>query len=863
GISFHAPQLPIVSNLTGEPGSDELCSADYWVQHVRHTVRFADGVGSLAAKGVGGFLEIGPDGALIAMVDECLRSIEREDDTPTVAPAVRAGASETRSLLSALGELWTRGASVDWAAMLGAAGASGGEAVELPTYPFQRERYWLESGSPVRQERERSPVSDLRYRVSWKPIAASLAPALDGTWLVVLPSHCGDGRSDMSLETNSIEGSALNPVQGSNANPIQKWCANLIEVLRGHGAQVLPIQLEQGEDSRARLCKRLRDALGALPDGDAVRGVVSLLALEEASGRSHASPPTGLSATLALTQALGDVQLEDPLWLVTRGAVSVAPSDRVSSPTQAQIWGLGLTIGLEHPQRWGGLLDLPETLDERSGSLLAGALADASAEDQLAVRGAGLLARRLTRSHAEQPTGERWRCPQGTVLITGGTGGLGGQVARRLARRGAEHLLLLSRRGADAPGAEQLRVELVELGAEVTIIACDVAERERLTELIGSLLEHRPLCGVVHTAGAGAHGAIETLTESDLRLAISAKAVGASHLDELTRDLDLSMFVLFSSIAGTLGSGLQGAYAAANAHLDALAAQRHALGLPATSIAWGPWEGAGMADGPTTGEALRRHGLEPMASSAALDALEDALLREERFAMVADIRWDSYAPLFAFARPRPLIEDLTEARTALRAPDRQPEGTVAADLRSRIREASPEGRRQISLKLVRTEVARVLGHPTLEAVDPKRAFRELGFDSLTAVELRNRLESATGLGLATTLAFDYPTPAVLADHLLAELDGDDPAGSASADVELARFERSLASLDDSAERSGVAARLRTLLARLESEDRELSRDGQTGGVAVAERLEVASDEEIFEFIDQELDSPERRGNGHV
>jgi acyl transferase domain-containing protein/D-arabinose 1-dehydrogenase-like Zn-dependent alcohol dehydrogenase/acyl carrier protein len=879
GISFTPPRLPLVSNLTGERVSDELCSPDYWVRQVRETVRFADGVRWLAGEGVGGFLEVGPDGALSAMAGECLRSLNVErEELPVVSPVLKAGFSEPACLLGGVAELWARGATVHWAATLD---EPRGASVALPTYAFQRQRYWPEGLAGRTSAAARTIVDQWRYRVEWKPIPAASTPALSGTWLVALPSSLAE----------------------------DPWVASLIGALVDRGAEIVSMPIESAVDMRESISARLRDMLDGLPGADGgllgadggtsvglsglsgatlssrleldgsrevlgglsdvlddsseagVHGVISLLALDEAPDRSLGAVPRGLSGTLGLAQALDDLSLRAPLWLVTRAAVTAAPSDPPPSPTQAQTWGLGATLALECPQRWGGLVDLPETLDERVGSLFAGMLGARSGEDQLAIRGAGVFARRLARSPVQSASVEPWEPPQGTVLITGGAGGLGAHVARWLARAGAQHLLLVSRSGADAPGARELQVELAELGSEVRIEACDVSDRQRLAQLIESLPEERRLGAVVHAAGAGGHGSIGSLTTSDLDHALSAKAQGALHLDELTADIELSAFVLFSSVAGTLGSGSQAPYAAANACLDALAARRRASGLPATSIAWGPWEGDGMAVEPQVGEVLRRHGLEPMAPQSAIEALRDSLARDESFVAVADIRWESYAPLFAFARSRPLIEDIAEAHKALSGPERSLESSAGEQLRDRLLSAPGEDRAKMLLRLVRTEVARVLGHPSLDTVDPKRAFKELGFDSLTAVELRNRLDAITGLGLPATLAFDYPTPVVLAEHLLSELAGGDGSGGASVEVELSRIERMLVSLQDSAQRSGATARLRALLARLESGGPEHSgSNGEADGAAVLERMEVASDEEIFEFIDRELGAG---GDRHV
>jgi NAD(P)-dependent dehydrogenase (short-subunit alcohol dehydrogenase family)/acyl carrier protein len=592
-----------------------------------------------------------------------------------------------------------------------------------------------------------------------------------------------------------------------------------------------------------------------------VEGVVSLLALQEQRHPACGSVPKGLAASTALVQALGDVDVIAPLWLVTRGAVSVAPSDVLSNPLQAQVWGLGMVVGLEHPQRWGGVVDLPESFDDRVGSLFAGLLANAGGEDQLAVRGAGVFARRIARAvRGEGQAGVgAWSPPAGTILITGGTGGLGARIARWLAERGAEHLLLVSRSGKDAPGAGRLQNELVGMGAEVTIAACDVADRDQLAALIDSLPKERSLRMVVHGAGVTGHGTIDSLAVDDFEQGLSAKAHGALNLDALTQDLDLSAFMLLSSIAGTFGSGQQAPYAAANAYLDGLALARRARGLPATSIAWGPWEGDGIASQEGVGEVMRKRGLQCIPPELALEALQGALLADETLLVVADIRWDTYARLFTSARSRPLIEGLPEVQSALESSEREDDRQAGRELRARVLEASAEERRRLLLELVRVEVARVMGQVSPETMDPKRAFKELGFDSLMAVDLHRRLGVATGLELPATLVFDYPTPLAVIEHLLTELTADGPSAS-TVEPELAGLERALSALRDEKERRHAVGRLRALLAGLESENRAPLSHEEQSPVAVVERLQTASDDEIFEFIDRQLGSSQGRAD---
>jgi NAD(P)-dependent dehydrogenase (short-subunit alcohol dehydrogenase family)/acyl carrier protein len=729
-------------------------------------------------------------------------------------PVLRDGRSEAGAFASAMAALWVRGGAVDWAAPLTATGA---RRLRLPTYAFQRRRYWLE-GSPAPKPSERSPVDGWRYRLHWKPITAPSAQTLSGAWLVVLPAELAEDR----------------------------WPTTLIGFLQQRGAQVLSLRYDGAVDTRAQLAGRLWEAVRESSGDGRVQGVVSLLALQEQRDSVHRSVPDGLAGTLALAQALGDADVRAPLWIVTRDAALVEPSDAVSSPVQAQVWGLAAAAAPELPERWGGIVDLPESLDEDMGPLVAGIVAGGHGEDQLAVRGRTAFVRRLARASADRAEGS-WTPPSGTILITGGTGGLGAHVARWLARRGAEHLLLVSRRGAGAPGAAELQVELEGAGAEVTIAACDVADREQLAALIESLPEQRPLGAVVHAAGVSVTGTLDSMAASDLEQALSAKAQGAANLDSLTADLDLAAFVLFSSVSATFGSG-QAPYAAANAYLDALAAQRRARGLVSTSVAWGAWAGEGMAAQEGLGEIMRWHGLDYMAPELALQALEEVLLREETLVAVVNIDWEAYAAAFASARSLPLIEDLPEVQGALAYTAAVDAQASSRELHERLRDASAEEeRRQLLLELVQAEVAAVMGHSARETVDPRRAFKELGFDSLMAVELRKRLTSATGLALPAALAFNHPTTTALVDYLLERLAEHALAAQAPAHRELEQLEAALAgsSMDDDA-RSVVQTRLQALIAQL-NDARRSQKD-----TTVAEEIESASADEVIDFIDKQL-----------
>ena len=545
--------------------------------------------------------------------------------------------------------------------------------------------------------------------------------------------------------------------------------------------------------------------------------VVSLLALTE--GREdHAS------ATLGLVQALEKAGIDAPLYCLTWGAAALG---EVNDPAQAMVWGLGQVVALEAPQRWGGLIDLPAEVDDQVVTRLADVLSGATGEDQVALRSRGVFARRLV--HAP-PADVRPDPVSGTVLVTGGTGGLGATVARYLVSvHGVRRLVLASRSGEAAPGARELVEELTSAGGDVTVAACDVADRAALAKVIATIPPDQPLRGVVHAAGVLDDGVLGALTPERMAAVARPKADGAWWLHELTDDLDF--FVLFSSAAGVLGSAGQGNYAAANAFVDALAAHRRALGLPATSIAWGAWAGVGMAADPALAQRMRRGGMSPMDPELAVTVLSRALGGTETTLTVADIDWARFETGFSAARPSRLISDLSELRTM----------TVAAPAmeswQDRVTGLPRAQRAQVLLDLVRAQAAVVLGHAGLESVDNARTFRELGFDSLTALELRNRLSAATGLALPASVIFDYPTPSALALRLNAVVTEQD----GPADDEDEQIRRVLATIP--------VARLRqsgllTSLLRLGNTGQE--RDGDAvaaiDAMDVTKLIELAHDE---------------------
>jgi NAD(P)-dependent dehydrogenase (short-subunit alcohol dehydrogenase family)/acyl carrier protein len=533
------------------------------------------------------------------------------------------------------------------------------------------------------------------------------------------------------------------------------------------------------------------------------------------------------------------------LWVVTRGAVAAGAGEGLVSPVQAMVWGLGRVAALEHPDRWGGLVDLPEVLDERAAARLAGVLAGCG-EDQVAIRATGVLGRRLVRAPLprDRVDDAEARAPRDSVLVTGGTGAIGGQLARWVAGQGAPRVVLASRSGPAAPGAAALAAAIAAVGATAEVTACDVADRAQAAGLLARIgVSGPPLSAVMHTAGMLDDGVLDRLDAARLATVAAAKAAGAAHLDELTADLNLDAFVLFSSAASLLGAAGQGNYAAANAFLDALAERRAARGRAGLSVAWGPWAGGMAQASEAARKRLSRGPLPPMDPDLALRALGQALDGPDHLLGVMDVDWSQFA-----AAPSALIRDLPEIRALAR--DQDP-GEARPDLAPRLAGLPHARQMQVLTDLIRSGAAEVLGHGSDGAIEADRPFSDLGFDSLTSLEMRQYLTAATGVKLPATLLFDYPAPAVLAEYMWREAFGQD-TGHLPVLEELDRVAALLASLAHDAEgRSQIAARLEAITRGFHA--------SPAAGPGIDPEFETATNDEMFALVEKELEASENDG----
>jgi acyl transferase domain-containing protein/aryl carrier-like protein len=796
-LCFRAPTIPLVSTLTGDLATlEQLTSLDYWVDQARQPVRFSDAFDYLHRQGITGYLELGPEAVLSAMGGEYLAA-GTTDGRPSPAvllPALRRDRPEVSALVGAVAQLGVHGTPMNWPAMFR---ACGGRRVDLPTYPFQHQRYWLEATAPTAggqgsasggQRRFWQAVEDgdldaltdaldvgpaaglpavlvglsairrerqWHYRTVWQPMArATVGPALAGTWLLVVPGRLA----------------ADDRVTG---------CA---KALVEHGAQVRHV-LVDGRASAAEIAGQLRDAVrddtGPTPQADGaaeVAGVLSLLALDEAVATASPDSPPGLALSLALLAALVSAGITGPAWLGTFGAVSAGPGDRLVSLDQAEVWGLGQALALEHPDQWGGLIDLPAVLDRQARAHLAGVLARAERYEQVAIRRSGLLARRLLRTTSEPAATKQTWAPHGSVLVTAAETPLGAAAARWVAGHGAENVVLLMDRGVDQgaelPGIAELELELIRRGTRVSVETGDPGDPGAISRVLAALGDQAPLTAVIHVDTALDTGAPDSI-QPDLMHQLRRRTVlAATNLDRLTRDAGKAAFIAFSSIAGAIGVPGLGNCAPGQARLAAIVQQRRDDGLPGLALAWGPCEGESPTLAATSG--WRPDGLQEVSAKLGVEALARLTAPGQGSLLIADIDWERFLSRRGDA-PDPLFAALPEAR--LRWTERAGyaaagDGT-GADNAARLREllaaATELERHRLLLDLVCAHSAGVLGYAAAERIDPGSNLLDLGFSSFSALELNNRLCAALELTLSPVALYDNPTPEAFARYLGAEL----------------------------------------------------------------------------------------------
>jgi acyl transferase domain-containing protein/acyl carrier protein len=765
-IELRPTALAMYSTVTGERIGGEALDAAYWARNIREPVQLARAVGAASAEDHRIFLELAPHAVLSANLQRCL---SERDDGRLVVATLRRGRDGRRSLLQSLAALHAAGYPVEWKRLYPA----GGRCVSLPPYPWQRERYWLDlSGEAprahARQDGAGAEIQELLYAVEWRaqPLQPAARPAASGHWVVLLDDG---GVGERVAEALEAAGGTCSRVPLGGAG----------ERSRGEAAPVDPTSPESLDVWLSEL---------SATHGP-VRGIVHLWSLcgaRQAEGGLDSALRRGVHSALAWVQAVLRTGREHrpKLWFVTRGAHSVGPGEPVTAPEQAPLWGLGRVVSLEHPEIWGGLIDMPSAIHEDATSQLVAQLLASDPDDHVALRASGRFVQRLVRGRPPRRAAKPWTT-SGTALITGGLGAIGLHVARWLARRGAAHLVLTSRNGAFTEAAAQAVASLEALGAAVTVAQVDVADAPAMAAMLADI-EARlpPLTAVFHAAGVVDHTPLPGLDDARLSQILRPKVHGTSVLDALTRDRPLDAFVCFSSIASVWGSGRQASYAAANAFQDALVEARRAAGAPALGVNWGPWRDGGMTT-PDVLAALEQRGVRALLPDEAIAALELLLGSQAEQAIVADVDWPRFCSIYETGGARPLVSEMPHATEAAA-------GAAEAGFPEELKTAPVRERRRMIQRRLQELVAQTLGFDAPESVDPTKGFFDLGMDSLMTVALRSRVQQVFGLLLPSSSTFNHPSVVALTAFLVDELSlGEEVEAAESAAVGPAHVEGGL------------------------------------------------------------------------
>ncbi|MFE7539304.1 SDR family NAD(P)-dependent oxidoreductase [Streptomyces platensis] len=774
-----AGDIPLFSTIDADFRPGTSFDAAYWVRTIAEPVRFSAAVETLAAEGHRSFVELGPHPVLVAPASQCLEQTGQEG---LVVPTMRREAGEQQAVREAAGTLWAHGYAIDWKAVR----SRPGRLVTTPDYPWQRERHWLTPAPLTRRNAAtgsllellaRGDVSRVTDEISRQgdltdgelgllpKLLQRLAPAGTGTpheWL----HHVVWRAKPLGTPAKSAGSGSWIVLADDPEGPL---AGSVSRALRSAGQECALVRtVSEPEELSAAL--RRAAAESAAP----CRGVL-LLAGRDAEAGPEEAVSRGLRPALATVQGLAAWQGRSvpKLWLVTSGAQPVGEEPAEADVAHGALWGFGRVVALEHPELWGGLVDLAP---EQAGSAAAAdalvkELLAGDGEDQVAFRGGSRHVARVAPAPEDSGAAQRTAIrPDGGYLVTGGLGGLGLVVARWLVAEGARHLVLLGRRAPDADAAATL-AELTSLGATVDVLQADVTRAEDVERVIAGFGRQRPpLRGVFHAAGVLDDGTLLQQDWDRYQAVLAPKVIGAHHLDRCTRDLPLDLFVLFSSFVAVLGSPGQANYAAANAALDSLAHHRSALGLPATSVNWGPWEGVGMTDSAAAARyRWSERGARTIRRAEGARLLDRVLERSAPQIGVFSVDWGVYHDWLHPTANRDLLTLVhTAAAGAQSAGDDE---DAVSSLPDRLAALDPGDRMEHLVAHLAAKVADIAGFAADHTVDPETGFFQLGMDSLMKLKLVTRLREELGdrLTLPGTLPFDHPTCASLAAHLLDEL----------------------------------------------------------------------------------------------
>ncbi len=778
-VTFSPPRLDLVSNVTGKLAGAEVAHPGYWRRHAREPVQFLAGMRTCEQQGVSVLVEIGPHPVLLGMARHCV-----SQPTPTSLPSLRRGHDDRQTMTESLGALYVRGAPVDWQAF---AAPYKPRRVHAPTYPFQRQRYWAASHPSRHSGGLLAELSGVEA-----PSAAALPlPRRSGRRAELytfgwVPQPRASSWSSLPPEPATISAALCPPLDTELAEPAKRWL--ILADASGIGDELAATLASRGHQV-TRVCRGkkfsrtgdglftvnvvapedFRDLLRRLGASHAqLHGIIHLWGLDAAPSDELTTPALmseSIAATgsvLHLVQALLAEKPEQAprLWLVTRGAEPVG--GEAPQVAQATLWGMGKGIAREHPELWGGMLDLDPGATAGSVVTILDEILDPDGEDHIAFRAGERLVARVAACDPV-PTRPTPISPHGTYLITGGCGGLGLQTARWLVEQGCRHLALVGRSGAASQDAQDAIAELKQRDASVTVFRADIADEPGMRQVLEQIRAGGyPLRGIVHAAGLPGHGSIAELDLAHFQRLFAAKIAGTWVLHDLTRDMELDLFVCFSSMVSMWGSKEQCHYIAANHFLDSFTHYRRSLGLPALCVNWGPLRGGGMLPPEDVGE-LARIGVSATPLDEATGALSSLLRSDVAQAAVVAIDWPHYQGIFQSRGICRLFDLVAMGHRPIQA---AAASSQPAEVLEHLRGAPESERREILLSHLQSTVSQVLGLEPGRTIDSRQGFFDMGMDSLTAMELRTKLQTSLAVSLPATLIFDCGTLDALADFLL-------------------------------------------------------------------------------------------------
>jgi acyl transferase domain-containing protein/acyl carrier protein len=790
-VNYSLPQIKLISNVTGKLASEEVANADYWCNHVLQPVLFDRGMQTLAQQKCNVLLEIGPKPTLLGMGRQCLS--EAEIEKLLWLPSLRPGQSDWQQLLQSLGELYVQGVAIDWK---GFDGDYNRKRVALPTYPFQEQRYWVESfdnqpaqaeitiaQTPMLHLLQQGEIQQLTEQVTkMASLSADEQKFLPKLLEALMKQHKQESMA-ASIEDwfHNIEWQPkVRQITGVDKKPqIGKWLIladiggvgkTLVEHLQKQGNSCILVYPGESYESKGDSTwvinpSNTADFERLLNEVTQLQGVIHLWNLDTAKSEVtiaelEKSQVLGCGSVLSLVQALTRHNDLPRLWLVTRGAQPVKTLPEV---TQASLWGMGKVIALEHPEIFGGMVDLSPEPTLQEISLLLSEIADAQGEDHFAYRGKQRYVARLVRKQLPANVESCSISPDRTYLITGGLGALGLKVAEWLVGQGARQLVLTGRRKLTAEN-EAAIAHLEKMGATILAAQADVTQEQDLLQLLQKVRATMPpLGGIIHAAGVVGYETLQSLQWGSLETVLRPKVIGTWLLHQLTQDIKLDFFVVFSSIASVWGSRGQAHYAAANAFLDSFAHYRQGRGMPTLSVNWGPWADGGMASDEAQSW-LTRMGIGILQPEQALTALGLLLGSNTVQATVAQVDWALFKGLYEARGRRTLFEEMSVQPLA-----QKPQSTATSALVAELEAAPVSDRPAMLTAYLQLEVGKVLGFEASQLPSPEQGFFDLGMDSLMAIDLKSRLDKSLGTTLPSTITFECPTIADLVKYLSREV----------------------------------------------------------------------------------------------